>query len=284
MADNIPVHYSRQFTTGIELLAQQRDSRLRGAVRVEPLNSADRTSFDQIGVIEMTERTVRDADTVLSSPPHVRRWVTPKRFDVNALVDRLDTLRTLNNPTNPYVVAFGAAFGRRQDQSVIDSAFVASTTGNDGSATTAFPAAFQIAAGAAGLTLVKIITARKLMKQAEEVGPFHFVFNQEALEDILNDPTITSADYNSVRLLMSGELDSFMGFKWNESELLGLTGVERRLIAFSQGALLLGILEDGRATIANRADKNNIPQVSYETDLGATRMNETGVVEVLITE
>ena len=34
------------------------------------------------------------------------------------------------------------------------------------------------------------------------------------LNEILNDSTITSSDYNSVRLLMSGEIDTFMGFKW----------------------------------------------------------------------
>ena len=42
----------------------------------------------------------------------------------------------------------------------------------------------------------------------------YFVTSEKGLNDLLNDATITSGDYNSVRLLMSGEIDSFMGFMW----------------------------------------------------------------------
>ena len=70
-----------------------------------------------------------------------------------------------------------------------------------------------------------------------------FVVNDGVLNQILHDSTITSADYNSVRMLMSGEIDSFMGFKWKvigsgrAEGGLPLTTTVRSGFAFHKAAL-----------------------------------------------
>jgi hypothetical protein len=41
-----------------------------------------------------------------------------------------------------------------------------------------------------------------------------FILTPEALEALLNDTTVTSSDFNTVKALVNGELDTYMGFKF----------------------------------------------------------------------
>jgi hypothetical protein len=101
---------------------------------------------------------------------------------------------------------------------------------------------------------------------------------------LLNDSTITSADYNSVKMLVSGEINTFMGFNWIHTEQLGVASSIRTCLAWCQDAVLLGISTEASGDVSRRPDKNNGLQVSYSMDQGATRMNEVGCVEILCDE
>jgi hypothetical protein len=110
------------------------------------------------------------------------------------------------------------------------------------------------------------------------------VYTAEQLEDVLNDSTITSADYNSVRLLQQGEINSFLGFTWLHSEQLPISSTTRSCYAWVRDSMLLGVSTEISGSVDRRPDKNNGLQVSYTMDMGATRMDETGVVEIQCTE
>jgi hypothetical protein len=98
------------------------------------------------------------------------------------------------------------AIGRRRDQLIID-AMEASTP------TTTAPSA------AGGFTLAKIATAAtELSDKGVPSSDRYMAITASALNDILNDTTITNADYNSVRLLMAGTINTFMGFEWKVIE------------------------------------------------------------------
>jgi len=275
------------FARGIRHLAEQKMSRFRGAVRFEGLMTGKREYFDQIGAVTATKQTSRHADTPQTDTPHYKRAVDPAFFAHADLLDDPDKLRVINDPTNAYAVAFGRAFARAMDDEVVAAAFATSVTGEDGGSTAAFDTTnYRITSGSAGLTLAKLVQANKILRAAEndpDEGMFIAV-SQEQIEDMLNDPTITSADYNSVRLLMTGEITQFMGFTWIPSERLGTTAGERRCIAWARNSLLLGALKEPMTRVSERADKNYTTQVYMCMDIGATRMDETGVVEILCTE
>ncbi len=287
MSQQQPTHFVQQWTQGITLLAQQKMTRLRKAVRVEPGITGKQAYFDQLGTVTAQIKTTRHGDTPLTDTPHSRRQVALDPFEHADLIDDSDKIRTLNDPTNDYTRVFAAAFGRAIDQVIIDAAFATAFTGENGGTSTAHPGGtYQIAAGAVGLTLAKIIQANKVLRAAEndpEEG-FFLAVSQEQIEDVLNDGTITSADYNSVRLLMSGDITEFMGFTWINTERLGTASGERRVIAWAKNSLLLGLGKEPSGRISERDDKSYSTQVFYSMDIGATRMDETGVVEILCTE
>ena len=287
MSSQITTAYVKQFTDGITLLAQQRMSRLRNAVRVEAGITGDRAFFDQVGTSSMSEIASRHADTVLTDTPHSRRMVTMRMYSKADMVDKRDEVRILNNPINSYTQSFAAAANRQTDQTIIDAFTATASTGVDGGDDTGFPGGdYQIAHGSLGLTLAKIITAKKVLKAAENDPdqPWYIVYTAEQLEDLLNDSTITSADYNSVKMLTTGEVNSFMGFTWVHSELLPISSTTRSCYAWARNSMLLGVSADIAGAVDRRADKNNGLQVQYTLDMGATRMDETGVVEILCTE
>lgn len=287
MSQQQPTHFVQQWTDGITLLAQQKMTRLRKAVRVEPGITGTRAYFDQLGTVTAQIKTTRHGDTPLTDTPHSRRQVALDPFEHADLIDDSDKIRTLNDPTNDYTRVFAAAFGRAIDQVIIDAAFATALTGVSGGTSTTFDTSgYQIAAGAVGLTLAKIIQANKILREAEndpEEG-FFLAVSQEQIEDVLNDGTITSADYNSVRLLMSGDITEFMGFTWIPTERLGTASGERRVIAWAKNSLLLGVGKEPSGRISERDDKSYATQVFYSMDIGATRMDETGVVEILCVE
>ncbi len=287
MSTQITTGFIYGWAQGITLLAQQKMTRFRGSVRVETGLTGDRTFYDQLGSVTAQKRTTRHGDTPLTDTPQSRRMVTPSTFEHADLIDNPDKLRILNDPTNDYTRVFAAAFGRAMDDEIIASALGTASTGQIGGTSTSHPAGdFQIAHGSVGLTLGKLITANKVLRENENdpQDGFFLACSAEQIEDVLNDSTITSADYNSVRLLMTGDIDTFMGFKWIQTERLAATGSARRCLAWAKNSLLLGIGLEPRGRISERPDKSYSTQIYYEMDIGATRMDETGVIEILCSE
>ncbi|MEK9896448.1 MAG: phage capsid protein, partial [Burkholderiaceae bacterium] len=105
------------------------------------------------------------------------------------------------------------------------------------------------------------------------------------LSDLLALTQITSADYNSVKALVQGQIDTFMGFKFIRSERLGLDGSSnRQVLAFTKSAIGLAVGKDMSTKISERADKNYATQVFLSMTIGATRVEDEKVVEIACQE
>jgi hypothetical protein len=289
MSLQIPTHFVDEFRAGIEHLSQQEMSRLRGAVRVENI-SAERVSFDQLGLTQMNARTGRHVETAYSDTPHERRWVLPNPYDVADLVDVPDRLRVLNDPTNEYTRSFAKAAARQIDDIIIEAFEADAWTGENGATATAFAegvdSGMSIAAGAAGLTLDKILEAKEMLDEVEEDDDErYFVCGSRQFRDMLSLVEITSADFNTSRALTSGRVDGILGFNFIRSERLPVDATPDRTCYFWQkSAMLFGEAMSGRATIDRMPNLRNSIQVLYQLDAGATRMRETGVGRVYCLE
>jgi hypothetical protein len=134
----------------------------------------------------------------------------------------------------------------------------------------------------------------------------YFALTSYQLYDLLGEDEVTSADFNTIRALVQGDVDTYMGFKFIMTELLprsasnvtytvtnGVvstgTGTitaakSRRCFAWAQDAILLSIGKDIMARIGERADKSYATQVYICMGIGATRMEEEAVVEVICSE
>jgi len=286
MSTQITTAFVNQFSSNIQMLSQQMGSLLRNAVDVETV-SGEKAFFDQVGSAAAVLRTTRHADTPLVDTPHSRRMVTMSDYEYADLIDDQDKVRLLVDPTSTYARAAAAAMGRAMDDVIISAALGSALTGKDGTTSTPFDSNNQIAVGAAGLTLAKLIEAKEILdsNDVDPSIPRYIAVSPKQITNLLDDPEVTSADYNTVRALVKGELDTYVGFKFITTNRLGLDGSgDRRCFAWAMDGIKLAVGKEPTARIDERADKSYATQVYYCMSVGATRMEEAKVVEIICDE
>lgn len=287
MSVEITTAMVEQYGANVQLLSQQKDSRLEKAVRIENGIVGENAFFDQIGQAAAKKRTTRHADTPRMDTPHARRRVSLEPYDYADLLDKPDKVRTLIDPVNGYARAAAAAMNRAKDDVIITAAVGTSYTGQKGSTAVSLPSSQKVVHASAGLTLAKLIDAKALFGEndVDEDIPLHIAVAQKQITNLLNDSTLTSADYNTVKLLVKGEINTFMGFEFHRSQRLGTdSDGNRQVMAWAEDGILLAIGMNVEVDIGPRRDKNNSIQVFYSMDIGATRMEEKKVVEVACVE
>ena len=290
MSSQITTAFVQQYNNNVQMLSQQKGSLLRGAVSVESIN-AKNAFFDQVGVATAVKRTSRHGDTPQIDVPHARRRVSLEDYEWADLIDTTDKVRMLIDPTSSYAKAAAAAMGRSMDDVIIDALGGSAQTGVSGGTATVLPNAQRPfrASQSDGMTVAKLLTAKKLM-DAADVDPSikrYVVVSPTQIQDLLNTTEVKSSDFNTVKALAQGSINSFLGFDFIMSNRLKLdaTNTDDRLCyAFTQDAIKLAIGKDVQAKISERADKSYSTQVYYCMSIGSVRMEEVKVVEIACDE
>ena len=193
----------------------------------------------------------------------------------------------LIDPTCSYAKAAAGAMNRSIDDVIITAMNGTAYTGVAGGTSTSLPSASKFATSnqSDGLTIAKLLAAKKRfdLQDVDPSIPRYIVCGPTQISDLLATTEIKSSDYNTVKALAQGELDSFLGFKFITSTRLNLdsTNTDDRLcFAFTQDAIKLAIGKDIQAKIDERSDKNYSTQVYYSMSVGATRMEEVKVFQI----
>ena len=285
MSTQITTAFVNQFSSNVSMLSQQMGSLLRGAVDTESV-TGEKAFFDQIGESAAVARTSRHGDTPLVETPHSRRMVTLTTYEWADLIDDSDKVRMLIDPTSSYARAAAAAMGRAMDDTIISALGGTAKTGKEGTTSTAFPSGQKIAHGSAGLTVAKLVSAKKLLdtQSVDPSIPRYIVVSPEQIEDLLNTTSVTSSDFNTVKALVQGDVDTFVGFKFITSNRLSDDGTSRLCYAWAQDGCKLAVGKDVMARIDERSDKSYSTQVFYCATFGSTRMEEDKVVEIACNE
>lgn len=281
MSFTITNAFVNQFGDNIILLSQQERSRFSDATTMKRDLTGEAATFERLAPTEAQDRTSRHSDSPLISSDHTRRWATAKTKEWGDLIDRDDEKRMLISPGSTYAMNGVMALERVKDTEIISALQGTAKTGKDGTGTQVLPAAQKIAAASAGLTLGKIIEASKKFNNKEIPQEDRFWgYGSEQLEDLLNDQTITSADFNTVRLLMMAQIDTFMGFKWIRSERLTKTGSNRQNLAWQRRGIGFGVWQDNQSRVTERPDKSFSLYVYLWNVIGAVRIEDEAVVQV----
>ena len=285
MSTQITTAFVNQFSSNVQLLSQQKGSLLRGAVSEESV-TGEKAFFDQVGSSAAIKRTSRHADTMIQDTPHSRRMVTMDTYEWADLIDDSDKVRMLIDPTSTYAQAAAAAMGRAMDDSIISAATGTSKTGSSGSADTDMISGNIIAHGSADLTVAKLIQAKKILDEGSVDASIarYIAVAPAQIEALLGTTQVQSADFNSIKSLVQGEVDTFMGFKFIMSTRLAVASNIRTCFAWAEDGLKLAVGKDVMAKIDERADKSYATQVFYCSTFGSTRMEEAKVVSVLCDE
>jgi hypothetical protein len=311
MSFQITEAFVQQYSANVMMLSQQKGSRLRPFVRQESVKGKS-AFFDRIGSVSAIKKVSRHGNTPQIDTPHSRRMLVLSDYEWADLIDQLDKVRLLNDPQSEYVMAAMWAMGRSMDDEIIAAATASAATGETGSGSVALPATQYVAAndGTAFSNLntntLRLIKQKFDAADVDESIPRHIAVTSSQIASLLNDTKITSADFNTVRALVAGQVDTFMGFKFHRIERLakatagdGFDGDatngsviigtsdqtnNRKVIAWAQDGLLLGIGQDMVGRISERDDKSYATQVYAMMSLGAVRMEEEKVVVALCKE
>ena len=286
MSSQITTSFVEQYSSNVAMLSQQMGSKLRSSVDVEKVTGKN-AFFDQVGVTAAQLRTSRHGDTPQIDTPHSRRRLSLADYEWADLVDDVDKVRMLVDPTSSYARAAAAAMNRAMDDVIITAFNASASTGVAGGDSTALPSGQKTATSdqSDGLTITKLLAAKKILDN-NDVDPSlrrYIVCGPQQISDLLGTTQVTSADFNSVRALATGAVNSFMGFEFIMSTRLNMDSsytTDRLVFAYTEDAIKLGIGKDISAKISERADKSYSTQVYYGMSLGAVRMEEEKVVQI----
>jgi hypothetical protein len=293
MSFNITTHFVQQYTTNVQLLLQQKGSKLRNTVTVGSYTGKAAKAIEQVGPVTAQKRTIRHGDTPLISTPADARWVFPTDYEWADLIDDQDKLRMLIDPTSSYSQNGAYALGRAMDDEIITAFFATAKTGENGSDNTVFGADQDVvvgtgSTGATGLNISKLREAKKILMQNEvdiDNDPLFCIITAQQHDDLLNEAQAISLDYNTRPVLVDGKITAFMGFNFVHTERLPLnSSSQRRVPAFAKSGMHLGMFNDINTMISERADKGYATQVYVKGTFGATRTEEGKVVEIVCAE
>jgi hypothetical protein len=173
------------------------------------------------------------------------------------------------------------AIGRRMDQILLDALAASSTT---------LTVANSVGGATTNLNVAKLRRAKKLMDAANvPMEGRAMVISASGLEGLLGETQTTSADYNSVKALVSGEIDTFLGFKFvtigdrSEGGLPIDGSLDRTCYAFHRDAVGFGI------GINQRTEINYVPEktsflVNSIFSAGAIAIDDEGIVKITCRE
>ncbi|MCC7462921.1 MAG: hypothetical protein IT480_10735 [Gammaproteobacteria bacterium] len=276
--DLIDNAFVRQFDSALQHAAQQTESRLTKTIVDKGTIEGDSFTHNGLGTIEMDEKLVRLAATVLSPADHSTRVAVMRDFFKAVPLDRADVPKMKINPVTggDYIRMLVAARNRRIDE-IIWNAMAADQLMKDG-ATTALPAGQKILHSGQGLTKAKLIQAKKLFRKNESDehnGEKLFIgYDAEMLEDFLLDPTLTSIEHASVKALQEGDVNrTFMGFNWIPYEFKTRAGNVATTRVWTTNSVKLGrAYEEG--DVDKRPDLQNAWQTTASGSYGALRTQE----------
>ena len=191
--------------------------------------------FQQIGKGMAHKRTAPSSDSIPMNVDYSKVLVILEDWDADEYTDMFMKKEVNFDEVKELTKVILKALGRRFDQTIIDAV-------NDARASLVAIGNIVLH-GATGLDVAKLLATQQLMDdlEIEEEGRF-FVGSTTAKKQLLGDDKATSADYASVKALINGQIDTFLGFsfKWfgkREEGGLYKTGNIRDCFAFHQSSI-----------------------------------------------
>ena len=288
-----------QFTTKLDLLLQQRISKLRGRCDTGTHVGKQASPVQQIGVLEYKQPAGRYSPLVPQIPQYTRRWVFPNDRDITVLLDTFDELRTIVDPKGGISEATAAAGNRFFDDLLINAANGAASTGVDASnlQTENFNTTVSTSGGAlvsdsfgasasTGMTYPKMVEVWRVMRHQQvdlEAERPCLVMGSQQESDLKKQQEVISKEYGGSMAIEDGVITRIAGFDIVISERLNTSSSNtlRNCLAWVYSGMYLGLWKDMNTRIDNRIDLTSQPWQLYSMiSAGATRTQQFKVIQV----
>ncbi len=284
MPETIDQYFVQQYQNTIRLLCQQDESRLGGTTIPPVKQEGEFLYWERLGPSEAIPLTTRNQSTPNIEQDHSRRRSGSTPFVWSTLLDKPDVGRMLVDPKGPYQQTAKNAMNRRKDRIILAALGGTAFGGKDGSIPVTLPASQKIAHGSTGLTIGKLLTSLEMLDAAEAPEERYVVAPAAGKRALLNTTEVTNADYNTVKALVSGQVDTFLGFKFIWTELVYLENGSTRTnwfaYAYAKGAVGMGVIGDVEVRLTEESTLNYAWQTWAKMDMGAVRIEEEQVVEI----
>lgn len=260
--------------------AYQGTSNLRNTVTLRTGVVGGTYKFRSMGK-GLANQKASQADVTPMDVSHSTQTATLADWNAPEYTDIFDQAEVNFDEQAELASCIAMAMVRREDQLIIDAAAAASST---------LTVANSVGGSNTNLNVAKLRRASKLLnQQGVPMGDRHILVSASGLDGMLGETEATSTDYNSVKALVQGEIDTFVGFKFHiieDRDEGGLTidgSLDRTSFAYHKSAIGLAVALDMKTEV------NYIPQkTSWLANgilkAGAVARDALGIVELTTRE
>jgi hypothetical protein len=144
------------------------------------------------------------ADVVAMNTDFSRVSCTLKDWEAFDYADKFDAKKINFTELTELAEVAADTIGLRMDQIIIDAINSGYDSVNN-----------LVGLATADLTVATLLSGKKILDEnGVPMKDRYFIHTAKQLEDLLNTTAVTSSDYNSVKTLVNGEVDTFLGFKF----------------------------------------------------------------------
>ena len=264
--------------------AYQGESVLLDSVRLRQGVQGDTYKFPKLGKGSATAR-IPQTDVTPLNVTYSQVTATMSDFNAAEYSDVFHQAKVNFDERSELVQVVSKAIGRRMDQLIIDAldaesspSTVANTVVTTGSAT------------ASNLNVGKLIAAKKAMDAKND--PFddrHIVIHANSLSGLLGDERAISSDFASIKALVSGEINTFLGFNFHvlgdrDEGGLAIDGSsDRKIFAYHRSAIGMAVNMNQKTEINYVPEKTSF-LVNSMFSAGSVSIDGDGIVEVTCRE
>lgn len=257
--------------------AYQASRALAGVTRERANVEGNQVKFPKIGKGVATVR-VPQTDVTPLNVTYSQVSATMSDFIASEYSDIFTQQKVNFDERRELVQVVGNAIGRRMDQLVIDALNASSGT------------AVATTVGGAGtnMNLAKLLAAKKALdvKNVPAEGRC-MIIHANGLSALLDETELTSSDFATVKALTTGDIDTFLGFKFitlGDRDEGGLPiPSTRTCFAFHRDAIGMGIGMNQKSEINYVPEKTSF-LVSSMFSAGAVAIDDDGIVKISATE
>jgi len=264
--------------------AYQAQRALAGLTRERTNVEGSTVKFPKIGKGTASVR-VPQTDVVPLNVTYSQVTATMTDYIAAEYSDIFHQQRVNFNERQELVQVVSGAIGRRMDQVIIDALIAASSTGtvantiqNDGTT-----------GSATDLNVGKLRAAKKILdaKNVPMEGRT-IVLHANNLSALLGQTTVTSSDFNTVKALVTGEVDTFLGFKFvtigdRDEGGLPKASADRTVFAFHRDSVGMAIGLNQTSRVDYIAEKTSF-LVASMFSAGSVAIDSEGIVKITCAE
>jgi len=260
--------------------AYQAKAELVGAVRARRGVEGSTVKFPKVGRGVATPR-VPQTDVTPLNVGFSQVTLTLADWNAAEYSDIFSQAKVNFDERQELVQVVATAMGRRQDQMILDALAGSSTS---------LTVSNDIGGSDTNLNVAKLREAKRLLDKGNvPMDGRHIIVHANGLSSLLSETAVTSSDFNTVKALVQGEINTFLGFQFHvlgdrsEGGLAIDGSNDRTCFAFHKDAIGYG---EG---IGMRTEINYIPEktswlVNEVFSAGAIAIDAEGIVSIVCRE